>query len=52
MQPFVADVQHVSERIDSMLADVARSREALHWGGLLQLLGNVVNHPRDIASVM
>ena len=52
MQPFVADMQHISERIDGMLADVARSREAPHWEGLLQLLKDAANHPRDITSVM
>lgn len=52
MPPFIVDVQHVSEGIDSMLANVARRQEALHWGGLVQVLENVVNHPRDISYVV
>ena len=51
MQPFIVDVQHVSERIDSMLADGARSREALHWVKTRQLTVDLRNHPRDLAYV-
>ena len=51
MQPFIVDVQHVSERIDSMLADGARSQEVLHWVKTRQLLEDLRNHPRDIAYI-
>ncbi len=41
-------VRRVSERMDSTIADVARSREALAWTDLLQLMEDVMNNPRDI----
>jgi len=41
-------VRRVSERMDSTIADIARSREALAWSDLLQLMEDVMNNPRDI----
>jgi pSer/pThr/pTyr-binding forkhead associated (FHA) protein len=41
-------VRRVSERMDSSIADVARSREALAWTDLIQLMEDVMNNPRDI----
>lgn len=49
MQPLVSEVQRVSERIDTMMIEIAREREALNWSEMLLLLDDVVNHPRDIA---
>jgi hypothetical protein len=46
-----AGVRRVSERMDSTIADVARSREALSWAELLQLMEDVMNNPRDIEYV-
>ncbi|GAC1385630.1 MAG: hypothetical protein NVSMB33_14820 [Ktedonobacteraceae bacterium] len=44
-------VRNVSDRMDSTIADVARSREALAWTDLLQLMEDVQNNPRDIEYV-
>ncbi len=44
-------IRRVSERMDSTIADVARSREALAWADLLQLMEDVMNNPRDIEYV-
>ena len=44
-------VRRVSERMDNTIADVARSREALAWADLLQLMEDVMNNPRDIEYV-
>ena len=44
-------VRRVSDRMDSTIADVARSREALAWADLLQLMEDVMNNPRDIEYV-
>ena len=44
-------VRRVSERMDSTIADVARTREALAWADLLQLMEDVMNNPRDIEYV-
>src|SRR5437588_483118 len=44
-------VRRVSERMDNTIADVARSREALAWAELLQLMEDVMNNPRDIEYV-
>lgn len=44
-------VQKVSERMDSTIAEVARSREQLAWAELLQLMEDVMNNPRDIEYV-
>ena len=41
-------VRRVSERMDNTIADVARSREALAWTDLIQLMEDVMNNPRDI----
>ena len=46
-----AGVRRVSERMDNTIADVARSREALAWADLLQLMEDVMNNPRDIEYV-
>lgn len=46
-----ASVRRVSERMDSTIADVARSREQLAWAELLQLMEDVMNNPRDIEYV-
>lgn len=46
-----AGVRRVSERMDNTIADVARSREALAWTDLLQLMEDVQNNPRDIEYV-
>jgi pSer/pThr/pTyr-binding forkhead associated (FHA) protein len=44
-------VRKVSERMDNTIADVARTREALAWAELLQLMEDVMNNPRDIEYV-
>ena len=44
-------VRRVSERMDNTIADVARSREALAWSDLSQLMEDVMNNPRDIEYV-
>jgi pSer/pThr/pTyr-binding forkhead associated (FHA) protein len=44
-------VRRVSERMDSTIADVARSREQLAWAELMQLMEDVMNNPRDIEYV-
>ncbi len=44
-------IRRVSERMDNTIADVARSREALAWAELLQLMEDVMNNPRDIEYV-
>lgn len=44
-------IRRVSDRMDNMIADVARSREALSWAELLQLMEDVMNNPRDIEYV-
>ena len=44
-------VRRVVERMDNTIADVARSREALAWTDLLQLMEDVMNNPRDIEYV-
>jgi predicted component of type VI protein secretion system len=44
-------IRRVSERMDNMIADVARSREALAWAELLQLMEDVMTNPRDIEYV-
>jgi pSer/pThr/pTyr-binding forkhead associated (FHA) protein len=44
-------VRRVSERMDTTIADVARSREQLAWAELLQLMEDVMNNPRDIEYV-
>jgi pSer/pThr/pTyr-binding forkhead associated (FHA) protein len=44
-------IRRVSERMDGTIADVARSREALAWAELQQLLEDVQNNPRDIEYV-
>lgn len=46
-----AGVRRVSERMDSTIADVARSREQLAWAELMQLMEDVMNNPRDIEYV-
>lgn len=46
-----AGVRRVSERMDTTIADVARSREQLAWAELLQLMEDVMNNPRDIEYV-
>ncbi len=46
-----ASVQRVSDRMDNTIADVARTREALAWAELLQLMEDVMNNPRDIEYV-
>ena len=44
-------VRRVADRMDGTIADVARSREALAWAELSQLLEDVKNNPRDIEYV-
>jgi len=44
-------VRRVAERMDNTIADVARSREALAWADLSQLMEDVMNNPRDIEYV-
>ncbi|PZW36553.1 FHA domain-containing protein [Thermosporothrix hazakensis] len=44
-------IRRVSERMDNTIADVARSREALAWAELSQLMEDVMNNPRDIEYV-
>lgn len=46
-----AGVRKVSERMDSTIADVARSRDSLAWAELRQLMEDVMNNPRDIEYV-
>ncbi|WP_165423380.1 FHA domain-containing protein [Ktedonosporobacter rubrisoli] len=47
-----AGIRDVSDRMDSTIADVARSREALSWSELVQLMEDVMNNPRDIEYVI
>lgn len=44
-------LRQVCERMDRTIADVARSREALSWAELTQLMEDVMNNPRDIEYV-
>jgi pSer/pThr/pTyr-binding forkhead associated (FHA) protein len=44
-------IHRVAERMDNTIADVARSREALAWAELLQLMEDVMTNPRDIEYV-
>jgi predicted component of type VI protein secretion system len=44
-------ILRVANRMDDTIADVARSREALAWTELLQLMDDVMNNPRDIEYV-
>lgn len=44
-------IRQVSERMDRSIADVARSREALAWAELSQLMEDVMSNPRDIEYV-
>lgn len=44
-------VRNVSDRMDNTIADVARTREALAWADLLQLMEDVMSNPRDIEYV-
>jgi hypothetical protein len=44
-------IRQISERLENTIADVARSREALAWAELLQLMDDVMNNPRDIEYV-
>jgi len=46
-----AGIHRVAERMDNTIADVARSREALAWAELLQLMEDVMTNPRDIEYV-
>ena len=46
-----AGVRRVAERMDTTIAEVARSREQLAWAELLQLMEDVMNNPRDIEFV-
>jgi leucyl aminopeptidase len=50
-QQLRSGIRRVSERMDGTIADVARNREALAWGDLLQLMEDVMNNPRDIEYV-
>ena len=52
MNQLVSEVQRVSERIDRMLTEVARSDEALNGAKTWQVLEDIVNHPRDIETVI
>jgi pSer/pThr/pTyr-binding forkhead associated (FHA) protein len=45
---FRATLRHLAERMDSAIAGVARSRDEMDWGGLLQLIQDVISSPRDI----
>ena len=40
-------VRRVAERMDSTIAEVARSREQFAWAELTQLIDDQVNNPRD-----
>ena len=44
-------VRNVAERMNTTIADVARTREALAWVELRQLMEDVMNNPRDIEYV-
>jgi len=44
-------VRRVSDRMNNTIADVARSREALSWAELTQLMEDVQINPRDIEYV-
>ena len=46
-----AGIRRVSDRMDNTIADVARSREALAWAELLQLMDDVMNNPRDVEYI-
>jgi chromosome segregation ATPase len=45
------NLRRVSDRMDSTIADVARSREVLSWAELSQLIEDAMNNPRDIEYV-
>jgi len=45
------NLRRVSDRMDSTIADVARSREVLAWAELSQLIEDAMNNPRDIEYV-
>lgn len=44
-------IRSISDKLENTIADVARSREALAWAELLQLMEDVMNNPRDIEYV-
>ena len=44
-------IRRVSDRMDTTIAEVARSREALAWADFSQLMEDVMNNPRDIEYV-
>lgn len=46
-----SSIRSISERMETTIADVARSREALAWVELSQLMEDVMNNPRDIEYV-
>ncbi len=47
-----ASLRHVTERMDKTIADVARSREAVGWSELNQLMEDVMNNPRDVEYII
>ncbi|HLZ81615.1 MAG TPA: FHA domain-containing protein, partial [Ktedonobacteraceae bacterium] len=46
-----AGVRRVSDRMDGTIAEVARSREALTWSELIQLVEEVQNNPKDVDNL-
>ncbi len=46
-----SSIRRISDRMETTIADVARSREALAWVELSQLMEDVMNNPRDIEYV-
>jgi predicted protein tyrosine phosphatase len=51
MREYLRAISGIVERFDNTIADVARTREALSWVELLQLMEDVMNNPRDIEYV-
>jgi pSer/pThr/pTyr-binding forkhead associated (FHA) protein len=45
---FRATLRDLSERMDSAIAGVARSRGEMDWDGLLKVIQDVISSPRDI----
>jgi pSer/pThr/pTyr-binding forkhead associated (FHA) protein len=46
-----AGVRRVSDHMDGTIAEVARSREALTWSELIQLVEEVQNNPKDVDNL-
>lgn len=52
MEQLVVETRQVTERLENLLAEIARNRQALDWTGVTRTLDEVVSHPRDISNVI